>query len=238
MGGILTVALVMMAVIPFLNQLLKVDVAQAEQAAVTQEVVPAKPESVSVMALYQMEENTKKISAIYIEVFQTGSNQVSYMEIPVDTRVNLSERLYKSLQTYAPELPQYLKLSNMAESFSMEYGLTGSNRILSEVLGISVEHYVRADKETMQSWMALQAEEKTDVGFFEAYADWLENSGSDLKTWERWMYYESWRKVTGIQKETAPGSREKDGFLISGKRSGERLQELMVRKEAEANIEK
>ena len=228
MGGMLTVALVIMAVLPLLSRLFKVEAQTAGRPEVTQNVVLEKAEPVSVTAVYQMEEGTKKISAIYIEVFHTGKGQVVYMEIPVDTRVNLSEELYKSLQTYAPELPQYLKLSNMAESFSVEYGLTGCNRILSEMFGISLENYIRADKENLQSWLALQAEEKSNTGFFEAYTLWLEESVSSKKTEERWGYYESWRAVKGIQMETAPGSREKDGFLLSCKRSKERLQELIA----------
>ena len=226
-GGMLIVVVTMAALIPFLNHILKVDVVRTGAAVVTSAPVQEKPEALSVSAIYQMEKESKKISAIYIEVFHTGSNQVSYLEVPVDTKVNLSEQLYKSLQTYAPELPQYLKLSNMAEGFSKEYGLTGCNRILSEVLGVSLENYVRADKETLQSWLALQAEEKSATGFFEDYAQWLEQSESGLEITERWMYYESWKQVTGIQVETAPGSREKDGFLLSGKQSRERLQELM-----------
>ena len=43
------------------------------------------------------------------------------------------------------------------------------------------------------------------------------------------MYYESLSWVSELAVELAPGSREKDGYLISGKRSKERLQELMLR---------
>jgi len=226
-GGILVVILTMAALIPFLNHICKVEVDFAEPAVVTS--TPDKPEELCVTAIYQMEEDSKKINGIYIEVFHTGSNRVDYVEVPADTKVNLSEQLYKSLQTYAPELPQYLKLSNMAECFSGEYGMTGCNRIMSEVLGISLESYVRADKESLQQWFALQAEEKTPAGFFEDYANWLEQSESGLEQTERWMYYESWRQVTGIRKEEAPGNREKDGFLLSGKQAKEQLQKLMIR---------
>lgn len=231
LGCVLTVILTMLALVPFLNKMLAVEVVKTEFPTVTAAPLPGAPEEVSLTVYYEMEESSKKISAIYIEVFPVGSNTVAYIEVPVDTRVDLSEELYKSLQTYAPELPQYLKLSNMAESFSAEYGLTGCNRILSEVLGVSLDEYVRADKETLAGWFALQPEEKTAVKFFEAYANWLESSSASLTTEERWMYYESWKQVTGTVLETAPGSREKDGYLISGKRSKERIEELMLRKD-------
>lgn len=229
--GSLLVACSMLAVLPFLTEQLAVEVVYTELPLATSAPLPEKPQEVLVTVCYEMEENSKKISAIQIEIFHIGSSVVSYFEIPVDTKVNLSERLYKSLQTYAPELPQYLKLSNMAESFSAEYGLTGCNRILSEVLGVSLTEYVRADAEIMAAWVELQGTEKTETEYFAAYADWVKHSTSSLTAEERWTYYESRRKVERVEQEVAPGSQEKDGYLISGKRSKERLEELMLQKE-------
>lgn len=229
MWGMLIVVITMAALLPFLNQLVKVEVQQTEAPVVTQAPAPGKPQDCMVTAIYEMAENSKKITAIYIEVFHAGSSTVSYVRVPVDAKVTLSEELYKSLQTYAPELPQYMKLSNMAESFSKEYGLTGCNRILSEVLGITLEEYVRADADTLATWFDLQIQEKTATGFFADYTEWLEQSVSSMGTEERWMYYENWQQVNWTTMETAPGSQEKDGYLISGKRSKELLQELMIK---------
>ncbi len=230
LGGALTVVLAMMALIPFLNRILAVEVTAVEPPVITSAPLPEKPEEVPVTVYYVMEENEKKISAVYIEVFPIGDTMVYYMELPVDTRLNLSEELYKSLQTYAPELPQYLKLSNMAEGFSREYSLTGCNRILSEVLGITFTDYVRVDAETIEQWFAVLPGEKKTADFFEYYTDWLDASDSSRTIEERWMYFESFVQVTDMVEETAPGSREKDGYLISGKRSGERLEELLIRR--------
>lgn len=233
MGAVLTVALTMAAVIPFVNELTEVEIPTTAVPMVTQVPAPETPEERSVTAIYQMENETKKISAIYIEIFRAGNDKVTYVEVPVDIKVNLSEQLYKSLQTYAPELPQYLKLSNMAESFSKEYGMTGCNRILSEVLDISIENYIRAEKESLQRWLALQAEEKNASAFFEDYSDWMEQSTSNRTVQERWIYYESWKNVTGIQRETVAGKKEKDGFVLSEKQTKERLHELMKSTEME-----
>lgn len=227
--GSLLVGCAMLAVLPVLTKYLAVEVVYTEPPVVTTAPLPEKPQEVLVTVCYEMEENTKKISAIRIEIFPVGSSVVHYFEVPVDTKVNLSEQLYKSLQAYAPELPQYLKLSNMAESFSEEYGLTGCNRILSEVLGVSLTEYVRADAETMMAWIELPWAEKTEKEYFAAYADWVEHSTSSLTAEERWTYYESRRLVQDIVTETAPGSREKDGYLLSSKRSRECLERLMTK---------
>ena len=207
-----------------------VEVSQNQETAVVQTSLPEKPKSVTAMAYYQMEQESKDISAIYLEICHAGSNEVTYLEIPMDTKVNLSEELYKNLQTYAPELPLYFKLSNMAENFSGNYVLTGATRILSEVLGISVTDYVRADEKAMKDWFLVQQEDVSDREFFDAYMKWIGNSVSDQTAEERWMYYESRKKVQEIQIEQIPGNQEKDGYMISEKRSKERLKELMMQK--------
>lgn len=218
---------------PFLNDLFSVEIKTTEASGLHQPPLPGKPEAVTLTAHYLMEENSKKISGIYIEVYHVGSDGVVYLEIPADTKVNLSEELYKSLQTYAPELPQYLKLSNVAESFSETYALTGCNRVLSELLGVSVTDYVRSDKESLEAWMAAQQETSKERDFFGTYTRWLEKSSSNKTLEERWIYYESRQKVQKVQVELAPGERQKDGYVLSGKRSGERLQELLIRVKTE-----
>lgn len=231
LGTLVVLFFSIVVLVPSLNNLFAVEIKRTEEPELTQAPMPGKPEQVTVTAHYLMENNSKKISGIYIEVYHTESNGVVYLEIPSDTKVNLSDELYKSLQTYAPELPQYLKMSNMAESFSDVYALTGCNRILSELIGVSVTDYVRTDKEAKEAWFLAQQEEPDARNFFKAYTKWLENSSSNKTLEERWMYYESRKKVQTVQVELAPGSREKDGYVLSGKRTGERLKELMLRAE-------
>ncbi|MBQ8633899.1 MAG: hypothetical protein IJ420_09865 [Lachnospiraceae bacterium] len=214
---------------PSLNDLFAVEIKKTEETGLDPLPLPAKPEAVTLTAHYLMEADSKKISGIYIEVYHVGNDEVVYLEIPADTKVNLSEELYKSLQTYAPELPQYLKLSNMAESFSEGYALTGCNRILSELLGVSVTDYVRTGKEAMEAWLAAQQEVPEERNFFKIYTEWLDNSSSNKMLEERWIYYESRQKVQKVQIELAPGDREKDGYVLSGKRTGERLKELLIK---------
>lgn len=238
LGTLFFLFLIIITLVPALNDLFAVEVTQENGApAVTQAPIPGKPEEVTVTAHYQMEDDSKKISKIYIEVYHTGAEGVVYLEIPADTKVNLSEELYKSLQTYAPELPQYLKLSNMAESFSMSYALTGCNRILSELLGVSVTDYVRAGATAIDAWFSTQQEKPEERNFFDEYTKWMENSSSNKTLEERWIYYESRKNIRTVQIELAPGSREKDGYVLSGKRTGERLKELLLRAEIEMSPE-
>ena len=230
LGCFLTVVLAVLALSPFFQKVFTVEVAKMQEPEEKPDPVLKAPEEVPVTVYYMMEDNSKKISGIYIEVFPLGEDTVLYVEVPVDTRVNLSEDLYKSLQAYAPELPQYLKLSNMAEGFSAEYGLTGCNRILSEVIGYSFAEYVRTDENAMTQWLALLNGDKTDTGFFYAYDMWLKKTDSSRTSGERWMLYESRQQIKEVITEQAPGNREKDGYLLYGKQTKERLEEAVLRR--------
>ena len=170
-----------MALIPFLNDALSIEVVNSVMPSTTISPIPMqyKKEEPLITVLYEQEEVSGEINAIYLEVFQPGKEVVYYMEIPVQTKIKLSNELYQKLQTYSPELPQYLKLCKMAQGFSKEYALTGCNRILSELLGISLEHYVGANPETFKDWFTLLNSEQTKEAFFEQYNTWLEVSASE-----------------------------------------------------------
>ena len=227
LGGILTILLVILVTLPALDRLVAVKVTTPAITEITQVPAPDKPEEVPVTVFYVMEKESKKISSIYIEIFPVGEDTVTYLELPADTKVHLSDELYKSLQSYAPELPQYLKMAAMAESFSTEYGMTGCNRIVSEVLGYSLTEYVRCDAESWEEFRTLPGRELSEQAYFDAYASWIESTSSGRTEKERWIYYESRKKIENVIVEKAPGTQEKDGYLLSGKRSKERLEELI-----------
>ncbi len=218
-GGIFVIFITVMALIPFLNDILSIEVVNSVTPSITISPISVqyKKEEPLITVLYGQEEISGEISAIYLEVFQPGKKVVYYMEIPVQTKIKLSDELYKKLQTYSPELPQYLKLSKMAQGFSKEYALTGCNRILSELLGISLEHYVGTNPEDLQDWFTLLKSEHTKEEFFEQYNTWIGISTSDLSFKERWVYYESYQQVIGIEIEKAIGSQEAEEFMISSK---------------------
>ena len=76
LGGILTVLLVILLLLPFLNRLCFVSVATGNTAEITSVPVMDEPEPVSATVYYVMEENSKKISRVYVEVFHSEAKKV------------------------------------------------------------------------------------------------------------------------------------------------------------------
>lgn len=219
----------MAALIPFLKHVLAIERPVQKPVAVITESPVREPEEELLTVIYQMEEDSTKVDDIYIEVFRPGEAKLYYLRLPVDIKMTLSTELYTALQTYAPELPQYMKLSRMAESFSKEYALTGCNRMLSELLGVSLEHYVCAGETQIARWMDALSDEDTAARFFERYELWLKESRADLREEERWMYFESYRKIKETETDTAPGTQGADGYNLSQKQTKEKLEEMRSR---------
>ena len=103
---------------------------------------------------------------------------------------------------------------------------------------MTLEAYVRTDAESFQKWKNALEGEKNSSAFFEEYSAWITNSSSSRSEQERFTYYESIKKVTSVSVNTVPGSREKDGYVISAKRAKECLEQMMHAKEAEIKQEK
>ena len=235
--GVLTLVMICLLVAmewiyPLLNRKLTIPVSDRNIPEPTREAEqPKEPETLLVTALYRREKNAKEITGIFIEVFHTGTGKAYYMEVPVHTKVSLSTELFKKLQAYAPELPQDFKLSKMGEGFSDEYCLTACNRILSEVLGVTVEHYVCADAASLEAWAkgvnGMVASGQSSEEFYAAYTEWLEHTEADFTVMERWVYYESYCKLTPAETEPAPGAEGLSEFLVSTKLAQNRLQEWM-----------
>lgn len=223
-SGFFTIFIVMVALIPFLSDCLKIEVQESNTSMITEIPEHIELEEQLLTVLYQQEKDTREITAIYIEVFHPSKETIYYMEVPVQTKIMLSNELYKSLQTYSPDLPQYLKLSKMAEGFSKEYMFVGCNRILSELFGISFTHYVSGCEKDLQHWLKTVKEETIKEKFFEQYATWLENSTSDLSNRERFVYYESYEEIKIVEKEMAIGTEEIGEFIISSKQCKELLE--------------
>jgi len=215
---------------PMLEKALYVEKVPEVQLPKEEETAKAKEaEELLMTAIYERGEEGK-IAAIYIEVFHTRTGNAYYMEVPVNTKVTLSAELYKKLQAYSPELPQYLKLENMGVGFSEEYCMTGCNRILSEVLGVNMIHYVASDSKGLTDWSdglhRLILEEEPPAEFLATYREWLEVSESDLTPADRWIYYEKYEKIIPHAPEPAPGEEGLGEYLVFAPEAKARLYEL------------
>lgn len=217
-------------VYPLLQSIFEVQLPEKTEGALP--YVADKPEAVRVQLLCVLNEQETEFTAFYLEILNNHAESVFYFEVPAHTKVTISQELYRKLQVYAPELPQYLKLSKLPGSFSENYRMEGSLKIFEEVLGIPIAHWSCMKEAVLQEWMeAVFETEKNASGFFGQYKEFIRESASDQTSLERWMYYDAYRGLTPSWEGTVPGAEGVGEFELYGLLTKETLENCIKRTE-------
>jgi hypothetical protein len=73
-----------------------------------------------------------------LEVFNSNGRKLGYISIPLDTKLTMSETLYRKLVVIKPEIPQIIKLSSVTkyleEKTVFEYGVL----MMEDLLGTDI----------------------------------------------------------------------------------------------------
>ncbi len=188
------------------------------------------PEAVRVQLLCVLNEENTEFTTFYLEVLNNYAETVFYFEVPAYTKVTISQELYRKLQVYSPGLPQYLKLSKLAGSFSDDYRMQGTLQVLEEMLGISVTHWCSLEKAALQNWMEVVLEKEKDSSeFFKQYQNFVWEAASDQTTLELWMYYDAYRSFFAAWEGTIPGTEGIGEFEVNGQLAKDKLESCIRR---------
>lgn len=179
----------------------------------------------SVTLLYVLTDN--KVSSAFLQVINAYEKNIYYLEIPLNSKLSISADLYKELLSYAPTLPQYVKLSRAGGYFSENFRYDGCTKILSENIGVKVTDWCIMTAEDFEEFKRKSTGDnysKDDyLTIFEKYAN---NYRSSMSSKERWAYYEIFDKAAIIEKGSIPGQWDKTDFYISAVQAREITEEL------------
>ena len=116
--------------------------------------------------IYSYNKDTKKIEALVLELFDETTKNLSYITIPVNTQITISQSTYADLIEVSQKLPQVATLSEINTYFTgdvaYEYGI-----------------------------MILQEEFKIDIGYFTAMSSDVFNENFTKKSKEEPVYLPS-----------------------------------------------
>lgn len=159
-----------------------------------------------------------EISGIWLEALNYPGKEVHFFEVPRSTRAELSNELYKELLTYAPTLPQYVKLSKVENHFSKNYRFEALTRILSEATDEKITSWMTVDETLASMWFNKgYANDETNLSsdFFNIFNSVTVNSKSnvDLKTAQ--VYYEAYADCLFSNDGVLPGTWDKTDYTIT-----------------------
>lgn len=127
----------------YLTMLYLKQTARVERSTQYEHVIDINAGNESSNLIYCYDEKSGKIEAMVLELFDSGTKNMTYITIPVNTQITISGKKYRELLEVSGKLPQVVTMSNIRDYFSgdvaYEYGI-----------------------------MILQEEFKADIGYFTA----------------------------------------------------------------------
>lgn len=169
------------------------------------------------------------ISGIYLEILNYPRKQVHFLEIPRSTKVSVSDELYKELCTYSPTLPQYVKVSKLPSHFSSNFMFEGTTKVLSEMLGETVDCWITMEEKTFGLWCnkcITEGSRYSDEKLFEVFTTGIRDGKSNLDASESRMYYELYADCEFTDDGVISGEWDKTDYIIVTTKAMEEIEEL------------
>ncbi len=105
-----------------------------------QRITTASLEDISKNLIFCVDDSGE-VLRLLLEVYPCAQKRMSYITIPVETRIMMSDTLYQKLILINPSVPQLMKLSGITKHFpegtAYEYGVL----LIEELLNIKLSYY-------------------------------------------------------------------------------------------------
>lgn len=133
------------------------------------------------------------INAVVLEIFNTLTDNLDYITIPMKATFTITNELYQKLYASGCEAPQIIKLSKIDEYFSDETLFIYGAILLEDLLGIQINYYTAADAKTFKEMF-----KKREADFTE-----LED-GTVISSYYEWKIKKSYvKKLTQLKDDEA-----------------------------------
>ncbi len=115
-------------------------------------------DAISRNIIYSYNAETKEIEAMVIEILNTGSGNLDYITVPVNSQITLSNEIYKRMCAAGADAPQIVTLSLLNNYFdndsAYEYGIL----ILEDYIGIDIGYYTSMESGVFNSMFVVSEE--------------------------------------------------------------------------------
>lgn len=206
---------------------------------------------VSVNLIYSVNEDTDKIDALVLEIFNTYTNNLDYITIPANTQFTISNDVYQKLCAINSEAPQIIKLSDLNEYFDKktvyQYGVV----IAEDLLGTDISYYtVTSDAyfntlfkktkgvEVLSADIDKQIALVKDKSKLKDYiSEIYSHADSNLSLKNKLKYLDSYMKIdpTLIYYHSISGAKDKNGFTADVTKSRQLVKEILANKAYESS---
>lgn len=167
----------------------KVEKVSVMPPAETDSITTPSIDDISKHLIYCVDDNGD-VRKLLLEVFNCAERKLCYFTIPAETRITMSDSLYRELMLVNPSVPQIMKLSGITKHFpegtSYEYGVL----LIEELLDVKLSYYTVVPSGLYES--VFVTEEAAHISGAEPDSDQEEN----IRIYPREVFSEEF--ITGI----------------------------------------
>ena len=120
---------------------------RSERSTQYEHVIDINVGSESSNLIYSVEEDTRQVKAVVLELFDKETGNLDYVTIPNKTQISLSATKYQEYMEVSSQIPQIVTLRDINEYFSgdvaYEYGIL----LLQEALDVEIGYFTAMDSE-------------------------------------------------------------------------------------------
>jgi len=104
-------------------------------------ITTASVDEISKNLIYCYNKKTKEINKIVLEIYHCQKKQLTYITIPVNTKMTMSDSLYRRLVLAHPDIPQIIKLSSITKYFDKDTVFDYGVLLAEDLLNLQLSYY-------------------------------------------------------------------------------------------------
>ncbi len=209
-------------------------------------VIPVSAGSESSNLIYSHNKESGKVEGMILELFAQDTKNMTYVTIPVDTKITISQDTYQKLIQVNQSLPQTVKMEDIPNYFAGDVAFEYGIMILQEVLPVDIGYFtaIASDKFNVyyeygkkisdcftptDAYLSTLRKCTTEADMKDLIEDMWDDADSnhenyqtsDITLNQKLNYAQALAGVNWdlVHAYAVKGTKETDGFVIDGKKS-------------------
>lgn len=144
----------------YLTMLYYKQTARTERSSTYTHVITVNTGNESSNLIYSYDKKTKKIKAMVLELFDKNTKNLTYVTIPVNSQVAISQTTYSEFLEASKNAPQLATLSDMNDYFSGDVAYEYGIRVLQEAMNVDIGYFTALPSDKFDAYFQKKSEEE------------------------------------------------------------------------------
>lgn len=144
----------------YLTMLYYKQTARTERSTTYTHVITVNTGNESSNLIYGYDEKTKKIKAMVLELFDQNTKNLTYVTIPVNSQVAISQTTYAEFLEASKKAPQLVTLADMNDYFSGDVAYEYGIRVLQEAMNVDIGYFTALTSDKFDAYFQKKSKEE------------------------------------------------------------------------------